>query len=157
MKTPKDYIPIRGLGTGRGSIQVATRHRLYQASDHLMLVQSTGFTEDYRRIYYRDIESVIVRPSHRRGATTLVLVLITFILFLLPLAHVNWIAAAVCAIPFLVGIVINLLKGPSCQCHVNTRVQSLALPTPQRFSKVPILIQLLREKTAAEAVAPASS
>jgi hypothetical protein len=147
MKMPREYTRIEGLGSGAGNIQAATRSRLYQAADHLMLVQSTGVTEEYRRIYYHDISLVTVLQTPRRTVLTLIFG-VAFLLSLL-LGFRSWIAAGVFATPFLVAFTVNLAKGPTCKCQVSTRVQSLDLPTPRRTGKVPILIAFLREKTPA--------
>jgi hypothetical protein len=143
----KEYVSIPGLGTGWASFQVATRHKLLQAADHLLLVQSTGFTEDYRRVYFRDIGTVIVRRTYRRERISLILALIAGAVLLLRLTGANWTVVLPVTVPFLVAIGINIARGPSCECHVTTRVQTMPLPTPRRVAKVPRLIQYLREKT----------
>jgi hypothetical protein len=151
----REYVPIKGLGTGRAAFQVATRHKLLQATDHLLLVQSTGFTEDYRRVYFRDIGTVIVRRTQRREWISLILALMAGAVLFLRLANVNWTAVLLGTIPFLIALVINVARGPACQCHVTTRVQTMPLPTPRRMAKVPLLIEYLREKTLESAAADA--
>src|SRR5579871_716029 len=38
-------------------------NRLYLGQDHLLRVNSNGWTEQYRRFYFTDIEGVIVRKT----------------------------------------------------------------------------------------------
>jgi hypothetical protein len=39
------------------------RITLYLATDHLLYVSSTGFSESYRRFYFRDIHAITVRKT----------------------------------------------------------------------------------------------
>jgi hypothetical protein len=144
----KDYFPIPGLGTGRGSFRVGMRHRLYQGADHLLLIQSTGFTDDYRRLYYRDIGCVVVRVTQRRDIISIVLIALVGLILLLRLANAPWVVLVGLCIPPLVLFVINLVRGPTCTCYITTRVQTVEVPTPQRLSKAPRLIEFLRTKLA---------
>ena len=155
MKT--DYTSIPGLGTGRGSFQIGMRHRLYQAPDHLLVVQSTGYTEDYRRILYRDIRYVVIRRNQRYLWTSLVLFLVLVFLALLHLLTLPWIEAGIFSVPFALMLIVNLVRGPSCVCYVATHVQTVELPAPQRIGKVPLLLDFLQTKVpspAGEATAP---
>jgi hypothetical protein len=151
----KDYLPIPGLGTGRGSFRIAMRHRLYQASDHLLLIQSTGFTDDYRRLYYRDIGHVVARRTQRRMWLSLILwVMILIMLWILLYAwsQGGLVAGALFMVPvillFVIAFIINLARGPTCVCYITTQVQTIEVPTPQRLAKVSRLIDFLRTKTA---------
>jgi hypothetical protein len=150
----RDYFAIPGLGSGGGSFRVAMRHRLYQGPDHLLLIQSTGFTDDYRRLYYRDIGCVVVRETQRRNILSVVLIALMGLIFLLRLANAPWVVVLVPCVPLLILFVINLLRGPTCACYITTRVQTVEVPTPQRVSKVPRLIDFLRAKMIDVADAP---
>ena len=160
----KDYSTIPGLGTGRGSFQVGIRKRLYQGADHLLLIQSTGYTEDYRRVFYRDIRCVIVRRNRRRlwiglilaGIFVLGLALILSIYLRASLSGV-WLPVTILAVPLGLILAVNLLRGPTCDCYLTTSVQTLVLPTPQRVDKVARLLDFLQTKIpAAPAEAPTS-
>jgi hypothetical protein len=158
----KDYTAIPGLGTGRSSFHVAMRHRLYQAADHLLLVQSTGFTDDYRRLFYRDIGHVVVRQTQRQMWLGIVLGVAAAVP--LGIALYSWsqgfvaagIAVALGAAVIVLFFVMNLVRGPTCVCYITTQVQTVEVPTPQRMAKVPRLIEFLREKTAGETGAAAA-
>jgi len=160
----KDYLPIPGLGTGRGSFRIAMRHRLYQASDHLLLIQSTGFTDDYRRLYYRDIGHVVARRTQRRMWLGVVLAVMIFIMLWI-LAYAwsqgGFRAGAVFMVPvillFVIAFIINLARGPTCVCYITTQVQTIEVPTPQRLARVPRLIDFLRAKTTEQPVDASAS
>jgi len=151
----KIYHPIPGLGSGRGSFQLSTRSRMYHGPDHLLIVQSTGYTEEYKRIFYRDIRYIEIR----RNRNQLILAVISgaFLLLFLALYFLKLPVAVVAmfCLPFLIWFLINLFRGPTCECYVATSVQILKIPTPARVKKVPRLIGFLRDQAAA--VAPAAA
>src|SRR5580698_2302749 len=62
-----------------------TRSALWLGGDHLLLVETSGFTENYKRFYFRDIQAITVQETRRgqvwnfiRGG---VLLLSTFTMF----------------------------------------------------------------------------
>lgn len=142
----KDYTPIPGLGTGRGSIQIGMRKRLYQGSDHLLLIQSTGYAEDYRRVFYRDIRYVLARENFRYFWFNVIFGLLTLGFLALYFTELPQPAIIVWSVIFGICLIVNLAKGSSCDCYVITNVQTLVVPTPQRMKKVPVLIEFLKTK-----------
>ena len=52
-------------------------------------------------------------------------------------------------LPFYRWFLVDLVHGPDCQCYISTNVQTLKIPTPRRRKKVDMLIDFLREQTAA--------
>src|SRR6058998_3858024 len=54
----KDYRKLPGLGRDVVSIS-----RLYLARDHLLVVNSNGYIEEYKRFYFQDIQAIIIRKS----------------------------------------------------------------------------------------------
>jgi hypothetical protein len=142
----KTYARIPGIGTGWASFQVGLRQRLYQAADHLLVVQSTGFTEDYRRLFYRDIRCVVVRKTQRYIWMNVVLGVIIFLLCLTRFSPLPWLVVGIfCFIP-VVMLIVNVVRGPSCTCQVTTNVQTVVLPTPRRLKKVPLFLDFLKTK-----------
>jgi hypothetical protein len=151
----KDYAAIPGLGTGRAGFQVGMRSRLYCGSDHLLLVQSTGYTEDYRRVFFRDIRYVVTRENRRNIWLSCTFAGLILILCLLHFLYLSWFIIAMFCVPFAVGLLVNLARGITCNCYVRTDVQTLLLPTPQRKKKVPILIEFLKTKVPSPESKPA--
>ncbi|MEI9999184.1 MAG: hypothetical protein WDO13_08420 [Verrucomicrobiota bacterium] len=145
----KIYTKIPGLGSGRGKLRVALRSRLFRAADHLLIVQSTGYTEDYKRIFFRDIRAVEVRRTQGQiwqAAIALGALLVFGLLNVtvgLPV-----VLALLFGAPFLVWLLVNIARGPSCDCYVVTNVQTLLVPTPGRINQVPVFVAFLRENVA---------
>jgi hypothetical protein len=150
------YKAIKGLGTGRGKLQVGLRSRLYQGPDHLLLLQSTGYTEDYKRVAYENIRYVVVRRTHGQERQAMISGGLFLLISLLYLTSMPWFGVLLCSSPFAIWFVVNIFLGTACATYVNTDIQTLELPVPRRLSKVPVFIDFLRSKTASEPVPVAS-
>jgi uncharacterized integral membrane protein len=152
----KVYKKIPGMGSGRGRAQPAMRSRIYSGPDHLLVVQSTGYTEEYKRIFYRDIRYVEVRRNRAQLWQAIFSgSLMGFLLLILILVRTQMVVFAVLSFPLFIWFMINLFRGSTCDCYISTSVQTLLLPAPSRKNKVPKLIQFLRTQTEAiEPVAP---
>ena len=109
---------------------------LYLGRDHLLLVSSRGMSEDYKRFYYRDIQAFITRKTVWGKAQNICLAVLTVGLGLL-----SWyfdfegggLAWGFVAVFFLIGLVGNLLMGPTSVCHIQTEVQREKLPSLNRL------------------------
>ena len=140
------YQPIPKIGTGRFGLQGAIRKRLYAASDHLLIVENTGYTEEYKRVSYPDIRYLMVMPT--QGQVQQGMASGAFILLLLfaDLLGLPLVVVLILGIPCLIWFVANLLRGPTCRCYLNTEVQTVLLPTPKRMNKVPDLRAFLQSQ-----------
>ena len=52
----------------KSGFQVATSNRssLWLGKDHLLCVETTGYTETYKRFFFRDIQVLTLRRTYRR-------------------------------------------------------------------------------------------
>ncbi len=118
-----------GLG-----LVVPLRSSLWLSADHLLRLDSSGFTETYKRFYYRDIQAMIVRQTNHWKTLGLLCVAIAGIITLLAiLARVGGSAIAawiygVLATCFVLVAIVTLAGGPSCTCQIRTAVQTEDLP-----------------------------
>ena len=133
------------------------RSRLYQGGDHLLLVRSTGYTEEYKRVAYQNIRYVVVRRTHGRERQAMLSGLLLVLVALLYFARVPWGVVVVLDFPFFIWFLANLVRGEACRTYVNTDIQTLELPVPRRVKRVPILIDFLSEKIAATPPTPVSA
>lgn len=112
-------------------------YRMYEAADHLLQVQSTGFNESYRRFYYRDIQAILVQRtalwhilSGLLGAPTLLILIPTASAFLANLTSgagalsEGVVVAGAFAFAGGVLLAVNLALGPTCRCFLKTAVQT---------------------------------
>src|SRR5690349_19709098 len=130
---PAESIPYRRLpGTGSGAFEQV---RLYLGPDHLLLVSSSGYTESYKRFYFRDIQAITVRASARGKVWNGIWGLLTLSAAAIALqvggvAFVVWLSIA--GIFFLL-LAIHFSYGPTCICHIQTAVQTRPLPSLNRL------------------------
>ena len=57
----REYRKLPGIGR-----DVATYSRLYLGPGHLLVVNSTGFTESYKRFYFQDIQAIVLCRTRSR-------------------------------------------------------------------------------------------
>jgi hypothetical protein len=147
-KKEKEYRRFPGRGTKRGSILALARVRasLWEGKDHLLCLYSTGYTEDYKRFYYRDIQAIVTQKTSRGAVWNGVL--LTFIaLSAIPAywASSFWsiFSGSVLAF-FSLLLLVNRLRGPTCVCYLQTRVSKEELPSLNRLRTADKVIGLLR-------------
>jgi hypothetical protein len=137
---------------------VATRSSLWLGKDHLLSVDSTGYTEEYKRFYFRDIQAVVIAWSGRRAAWNLALALLTTIslallanaLFSIPRQSPGAIVAwTIVVLVFAVPLAINNLLGTTCVCYLRTAVQTEMLPSLCRVGQARKVLNRIRPLIAA--------
>lgn len=129
------------------AIFTVSRSGLWLGADHLLCVESEGYNETYKRFYFRDIQAIVLRRTHRMLGIAIATGLITglFVLIALtaPPAEVKWtfgVLAGVAAIPF----VVNLAYGPTCQCQLRTAVQTEEMPSMGRVRRARKAMERIR-------------
>jgi len=128
-REPKLYRRLPGRGTS-----IAHYVRLYQGPDHLLQVSSTGYSELYKRFYFRDIQAITIRKTHWANLWTILFAVLILGFFLVgfDLTGAGRIVLWSIAGFFLACIVLHLGLGPACVCHIRTAVQLERLPTLRR-------------------------
>jgi hypothetical protein len=141
-KAPKEYqrIPGRGMRV-EGSWVIAvsrTMCSVWQGADHLLLVDRMGYSETYKRLYFRDIQAVIIRKTAKAAVQNYIMGLLALLFFLWAMAVVNlpgrvtlWIIGGLFALITL----INLSFGSTCVTYFKTPVQTEQLPSLNRLRK----------------------
>jgi hypothetical protein len=127
---PAEQQYTRLPGQFRGFLR---RHSLWIGSDHLLQVDSTRFSENYKRFYLRDIQSIIVRktPRGRIPYYWILLAAAAFLTGVLGLENSRpylfvpafLLLAAVLVYLYIAGMF------QSCTCHLVTRVTNAELPS----------------------------
>jgi hypothetical protein len=134
----------------RGGFAVAFQSRtaLWLGPDHLLSVDSSGYTESYKRFYFRDIQAFVVRKTKRYQVLNIIVGIVLLALLLLTVAIVPKTASAWTsegpAASIVLGIIIglffvflmlNLIAGPTCKTFLRTAVQIEELPPLSRVRK----------------------
>ena len=124
---------------------------LWLGRDHLLTVESTGYTEEYKRFYYRDIQAITIRKTKRQAVTGVVMGVVTLFFAGLALAVGNaygddggsifcWVVAGVLGVLF----IINLAAGPTTTCYLRSAVQTEELPSLGRWRRANKALARLR-------------
>lgn len=110
--------------------------QLWLGDDHLLVVDSNGYTEDYKRFYFKDIQGISWRKTVEGKAINFVLALpmVVFGAFGVSSNTVNdglffYIVTGI----FLVLLIINLVRGPTCEAELFTAVQTEKLVSLNRI------------------------
>src|SRR5580698_5743486 len=132
--TPRIYERLTRPATSVGSYRT-----LWFAKDHLLLVNSTGYSEDYQRIQFSDIKGFFVIPSERRLAWNVPWIIFAlfsgvFLSNTLYSGGTPVVSGTILALS-LIFLVWNNIMGPSCIAFVVTGVQTAPLPSLVRRRK----------------------
>ena len=140
-KAPKEYRKLPGRGA------TLTHYvRLYAGADHLLQVASTGFTESYKRFYYRDIQAITLRKTYFGKATNAVLgatVAVFGVPALFTSAPVTIVLASLAGL-FAIGLGANIALGATCVCHIRTAVQHEKMASLSRLRRARRVLARLR-------------
>jgi hypothetical protein len=146
--TEPEYQRLPGRGIRRGGfLQVmATSSRLWLGRDHLLLVDSSGFTETYKRFYFRDIAAITLARTNRRAVWNGIAFIFTLLFGAAALALGGMTAAIFGSMAGLCVLLslINVALGPTCVCHLTTAVQTDELASFRRFSQALKVLARLR-------------
>jgi hypothetical protein len=128
------------------------RNQLWQGEEHLLLVESDGHREYYKRFRYQDIQAVIIRKTAEGKIMNGILAVIVVFFAAIGLS-VNQSGARifllVLAGSFLALLLLNTLFGPTCSCQLRTAVQVADLPSLDRLRRAHKVLNRLRPQIAA--------
>ena len=110
--------------------------QLWLGSDHLLHVTSTGYTENYRRCYLRDIQTMLIVHTSSRTYIALTLFALAAIPAIILTANgggpMGYGIVVAVALPFFIW---NHLLGEGCRVVVVTAVQQEKVPSLSRLPK----------------------
>src|SRR5437667_3494177 len=120
--------------------------RLWLGPDHLLLARTAFFSEEYKRLYFRDIQAIVTRRTEHREILNLIFAFITIVFRVLPVFTASGSRAFLLVITgiFVFALIVNWLRGPTCVCHVRTAVQTEELSPLKRFRATHKLIERLK-------------
>ncbi|MDB6094617.1 MAG: hypothetical protein JWM32_2179 [Verrucomicrobia bacterium] len=142
-KTPRTYQRLT-----RPTSSIGSYNSLWVAKDHLLIVKSNGYSEEYQQLQLRDIQGICIVDSGRRfnwalgwGTVAAVSGLFTIGSYF---AHETPWVSGVILIPSLVAFTWNQLLGAGCQVVVMTGVQAAKLPSLVRWPKARKVLARIR-------------
>lgn len=147
MSTPT--APSRYRRLARGTIAMVIRCSLWLNDDHLLSVKSTGYTEEYSRVYLKDLKGIVAQRTKTWLVGNLILgaLLALFswgILATDDLFSGGTIALMIFATPLLILFLYHLLLGPTCKASLLTPLGPVDIPALTRSRQVTRLLRELR-------------
>lgn len=141
MKKPKEYKRLPGKKR-----RFLGYNTIWLGPGHILSVHSTGYSEDYKRFYYGDIQAFITRKTARAKIISALSILGAglFILLAVQTRGKGGMFLGILGCLFLIILLVNLLRGPTCTCHIQTPVQTEKLPSLHRFITARKVISILR-------------
>lgn len=144
----REYTKLTPPRQRRGfAVISSSRANLWLGKDHLLCIETEGYTEAYKRFYFRDIQAITLRKTVRMLVLAIVTGLFTGLFAFVTLAAddvaAKWtfgILAAIGAIPFS----LNFIYGPTCACQLRTAVQTEDVPSMGRVRRARKVIARLR-------------
>jgi len=110
--------------------------QLWRAPDHILLLISSLFVEDYKRFAFADIQSIVVTelPSRLVAQILMILAAVAWMClwFAIDIAFLKWTFLATGALALLYPI-IDIARGPRCRCYLQTRVSKEFLEPVSRM------------------------
>jgi hypothetical protein len=124
------------------AVAIMSRTSLWLAEDHLLFVDSSGYTETYKRFYFRDIQAITTQQTDRGRVWSIVLgVAFIFSLFIFLMTQpksspAGWSGGEIAGeiflgffmAVFIVLLAVNFFSGPTCKTFLRTAVQIEELP-----------------------------
>ena len=143
-------LPGSGMSRKGGSFLTLTRvaSRLWLGDDHLLQVDSTGgYSEQYRRFYFRDIQAFSLHKTKEWFAVNLILGVVTGLFLLWALIVENTggkITLGIISATLGIFLLVNVLRGSTCNCQIKTAVHLEELPSLRRRRNAEKVLARLR-------------
>jgi len=110
---------------------------IWAGADHMLLVESTGMSEDYKRFYYKDIQSISITRTKTEIIKNSFISVLALLFFLMASSFLKSeeglsIFLFIISSVFFLFLIINLIQGASCICWITTAVQRIKLKPVNR-------------------------
>ena len=117
------------------------RRSLWLGPDHLLSISNRGYSEEYKRFYYRDIQAFVLTHTDAWMIGNFIFGgMSAFFLLLIAAGELLWrwpdwaiITLAIFGGFWLILFLINLLQGETCMTVIRTAAQAERLPSLNRF------------------------
>jgi len=120
---------------------------LWLGKDHLLCIDTNGYTESYKRFYFRDIQALIIRKTGRQLWSGLVFAVLAAAFFIPAAVSAEVVLKSVLGVLggiFALAFLINLALGPSSACQLRTAVQVEDLPSMNRLRRARAVLDRVR-------------
>ena len=131
MKTPKEYIRL----PGKHRYLMVNYFHLWRARDHLLSVSCWFGDEYYKRFYYKDIQTIIIRKTAMGKVHNGIMggMAVLFGLMAFFTGEIGaWIFGSLASATTIL-LIVNVLRGPTCEGYIQTAVQKEKLKSLKRL------------------------
>ncbi len=126
--------------------------QLWLAPDHLLLLNSSQFAEDYKRFSFTDIQSIVVTELPSRLVPQIIMILAALswsaLWFTVDIPFFKWFFVVTGALALLFAIW-DIARGPRCRCFLHTRVSKELLAPVSRMKIAAKFLAIVRPMTEA--------
>ena len=131
----KEYRRLPGKGARRGHFfgLAPTRSTAWLADDHLLSVDNDYFSEDYKRFYFKDIQALSIRRTRTWEVANVVWGVLAILTSLGAYALDNNMFLWTMEGLFCLGLLVSLLRGPTCVFRLHTAVHTEEMPSLGRL------------------------
>ncbi len=140
MASKKEYKKLPGRGMHRDGNRFFAYTRkyctLWLGADHLLVVLSSAYEQEFKRFYFSDIQAFTLRKTKSWFQWNLVITAVSVVFLALAIAVPEFalrITFVSIAGFFLLCLLINYLFGPTCVTHLKTAVQIEELSSLKRL------------------------
>lgn len=125
----------------------SSRTSLWLGKDHLLQIDTSGYTENYKRFHFRDIQALVLCKTDAWLYRAVVLAALASFFGLLPRLGGGPVAAWIFGIiagVFAIFLFFDLLAGPTAKCYLRTAVQTERLVALSRLRRARYVFEILR-------------
>jgi hypothetical protein len=143
--TNMSYVRIPGKKKG-----FYRRCTLWMGDDHLLLVESSGYTEQYKRLHYKDIQAVIIQETTRKRDLNILFTAFAFLAATPSLIQLDVLDSLlsflgiITSATFLLALLVNIHKGQTCLCRIQMPLANHEVPSLGRQKHVHALLDRLK-------------
>ena len=122
------------------------RYTLWRGRDHLLQIYARWGSEDYKRYYFNDIQAIITRKTDVGKIQNFVTGALAGLFGLFAATSTSGWATfnVIIAISILSILIINVIKGPTCETHLLTAVQTEKLHSLNRIQTTQAVMNQLK-------------
>ena len=143
MKTPKEYLRL----PGKHKDLMGNYYHLWRAHDHLLSIAYRFGDEYYKRFYYKDIQTIIIRKTVTGKVQNWILggMAVLFGVMGFFTGEIGaWTFGSLVLITTLL-LLINVLRGPTCESQIQTAVQKEKLKSLKRLKTAAKALNIIKK------------
>jgi hypothetical protein len=137
----------RTRNRSRFALVTTSRSSLWLGRDHLLVIDTSGYTETYKRFHFRDIQALVLCRTDTWLYQAVGLAAFGCLFGLIAIVGGNpvvaWVFGSLAGL-FGVFVLIDLLLGPSSKCYIRTAVQTEQLAPLARLRRAQKVFATLR-------------